>query len=161
MEGDGELQQGHQGQGGQLVEGDAQHKTAADAQDGGEQALPALDQGDIPLAHAQNVVEAQLLLPLLHQKAVDVEQEYRRQHPRHKHPDLHHHHHVGEAPHLQHAGVGAQGGHDVKGGGKPRQGQQVGEEEAAVLLHALGRQLGVKSVTHASHPRRPAGSASR
>ena len=153
MEGDGELQQGGQRGGGQLVEGHAQGQPAPDAQNGGVQALPALDQGDVPLAHAQDVVEAQLFFSLLHQKAVDVQQQNGGQDARHEHADLHHHHHIGEAPHVQHAGVGAQGGHDVKGGGESRQRQQIGDEEAVVLPHTPGGQLGVKSVTHVSHLR--------
>ena len=161
VEGDGELEQGDQGHGGQLVEDHPQRQPAANTQQGGVQALPALDQGEVPLAHAQDVVEAQLLLALLHQEAVDVQQQHRGQHPRHEHPDLHHDQHVGKAPHLQHAGVGAQGGHDVKGGSEPRQGQQVGDEKAVVLPHPPGGQLGIKAVTHASHLRRPAGSAFR
>ena len=157
VEGDGELQQGGQRGGGQLVEGHAQGQPAPDAQNGGVQALPALDEGDVPLAHAQDVVEAQLFFSLLHQKAVDVQQQNGGQDARHEHADLHHHHHIGEAPHVQHAGVGAQGGHDVKGGGEPCQGQQVRDKEPAVLAHPLGGQPGIQSVTQGAHPRRSAG----
>ena len=51
MEGGGELQQPDKDDGGQFVEGHTQHQPAPNAKNGGIQALPALDEGDVPLTH--------------------------------------------------------------------------------------------------------------
>ena len=56
-------------------------------------------------------------------------------------------------PHLQHAGVKHQGGHDVERGGESRQGQQIGAKKTVVLAHPPGGQLGIKTATQASHLR--------
>ena len=140
------------------MEHHAAHYAAYNADQGGIKALPALEPGDVSLAHAQNVVKAQLLFPLLHEKAVDIQQQHRGKDARDEHAHAHHDFHIFRAPHGVHPWVQHQGGHDVKGGGQADEGQQVRHKKPAVLADVLPGQLGVESVTHASHLRRSGGS---
>ena len=104
-----------------------------DADEGGVQALPALEQGQVALAHAQDVVQPQLLLPLLHEEAVDVQHQDGGENAGDDHAQAHHDLDILRPPQLVDAGVEHQGGHDVESGGQPHQGQQIREVEPAVL----------------------------
>ena len=156
-EGDGEPEQPDEDHGGQPVEGNAAQDAARDADEGGVKALPALEPGNVALAHAEDVVKAQFLFPLLHQEAVDIQHQHGGQDGRHHKAKAHH---VGDelrAPQLLHALIHGQGGHDVKGGGQPHEGQQVGQVKPAVLPEVLGGKPGIEGVTQGSHLRRQGG----
>ena len=78
--------------------------------------MPAM----LRLAHAEHAVKAQLLLPPLHEEAVRVQQEDEGEEAEHEHAEGHEHGDVHRAVgrargELVHAGVGDDGGHDVKG----------------------------------------------
>ena len=59
----------------ELGEQHPQQQPAQDAEEGGEYRLPKEEPGQMPLLHAQDVVEPQLLLPPLHEEAVGVAEE--------------------------------------------------------------------------------------
>ncbi len=60
----------------QLGQENARENSAADHRRRAQGRLPAHHQGDVPLLQTQNVVEAQLLLPPLHDETVGVQQDY-------------------------------------------------------------------------------------
>ena len=59
----------------ELRKQDAQQEPAQDTDEGRIDGLPEEEPGKVPLLHAQDVVEAQLLLPPLHKEAVGVADE--------------------------------------------------------------------------------------
>ena len=91
-------QAGEQG-GGQGMENHTAHHAAHNADEGGIQALPALEQGDISLAHAKDVVKAQFLFPLLHEKTVDIQQQDGGENTGDEHAHAHHHRYILCPPH--------------------------------------------------------------
>ena len=138
---------GHQ-HGDEPLQQHPQQDAAAGADEPGVQGLKAEDKADVSLAHAQNVVQRQLLAPALHEEAVGIDQENDEEQAQHEGADGHEHAQVEIALQLrQGAGLG-QGQIDVEGGGADDHRQQVGEVELAVFDAVLGGKPGIKGFTH-------------
>ena len=139
-------------QGHQPLEEHPGENAAHHAGEAENQRLPDEHGGDIALAHAQDVVEAQLLGPALHQKAVGVEKENHRKDAHQEYADLHERAQIGVAD-LARQIIGPGEGHqNIKDGGSEENGQKVGEVELSVVLQALPGQLGVEAFHGRSPP---------
>lgn len=135
----------------QLAQENAQAKAHQDAGAEGKKGLPEQDPANVPLLHAQNVVQAKLPLPPLHQKAVGVKQE-------------------DEGENLHHVAAQVQNGVDngALGNGLPGicigeaaedemehdhedAGEHVGQVKLPVLPQVGKRQLVIEALTHGAH----------
>ena len=135
----------------QLAQENAQAKAHQDAGAEGKKGLPEQDPANVPLLHAQNVVQAKLPLPPLHQKAVGVKQE-------------------DEGENLHHVAAQVQNGVDngALGNGLPGicigeaaedemehdhedAGEHVGQVKLPVLPQVGKRQLVIEALMHGAH----------
>ena len=105
---------------------------------------------NVPLFQAQDVVNAELPLALLHKEAVDIQQQDHRQQRHHRHADGHEHADVFTAPDLQEPLVGPQGEHDVKHTQQTRLGQDPRDKEPAVLADVAPGQFQKKAGFHSA-----------
>ena len=139
----------------QLVKDQPRGQSAQDARRAHVQGLVHQHQGDMALAHAQDVVQSQLLFPLLHEKAVDVVHKDEGEQEGDDHADghegLHVHIRVGPArDDILHARIAHQGGHDIHRRHVPDEGQDIGEVELPVVADAaaaLGAEYAGKSLS--------------
>ncbi len=147
----------------QLVQQHSHCEAAADAQNADIERFKDQHHGDVPLPHAEDIIQAQLPGPLLHEEAIDIEHKDGGEEKRDEHADGHEHLHIHVAVGVAggdvfHAGVVDQGGHDVDGRHVPQQGQDVGEVEFPAAADVLQGQLGIEGrVTHPPHLLRPGG----
>ena len=147
----------------QLVQQQSRRKAAANAGNARIQRLIDEHSRNVPLPHAEDVIEPQLLFSLLHEKAVDIEHKDGGKQERDQHADGHEklHIHIAGGPSRRdvlHAGVVDQGGHDVDSRHVSQQSQEVGEIEFPVAADALEGELGIEGgVTHLPHLPRPGG----
>ena len=107
----------------------------------------------MPLFHAQNVVQAQLLFPALDDEAVGVEQEQHREQPDDKHPQAHHAGHGSAAVQRSLVNALAQGVDGVEHHDNPHAGEQVGQVHPPVALQVGKGQLPVEAHSPLTHGR--------
>ena len=144
-----ELQQGHLRQLGQQ---DAQRQTDEGSGAAGEQRLPQQDAGDVALAHAQHVVQAELPAAAANQERMGVKEEDQGEKSDDHAAEAHDQGRAAAAGHLRQYRGHRQAHEDVEHGGDAGAGQQVRQVQPAVLLHARPRQTGVKSAVHRASP---------
>ena len=142
----------HQPQLRQLGQRHAQRKADGGGARVGQQRLPQQDAGDVALAHAQHVVQAELPAAAADEERMGVKQEDQGEKGDDHAAKAHDKGGAASAGHL-----GQQCGHrqaheNVEHGGDAGAGQQVRQVQPAVLLHARPRQTGVKSTVHCASP---------
>ena len=150
--GDGEEEDLIEQQEDQLGQEDAQQQAPRDGDEAGVEGLPQHHQGDVPLGHAQDVVQADLLLPALHEEGVGVEEKDHRENPHHAGAQAHDGGDGGPAGHVVDLLVKGQEGHVVEHGHGDQAREQVGEHEAPVAHQVPGGHFGKEEVTHGLHP---------
>ena len=138
-------------EGQQPLEEHAEENAAHHAGEAEDQRLPDEHGGDVALAHAQNVVEPQLLVPPLHEKAVGVEEEDHRKDAHEKHADAHEYAQILIANPVGKIRRAGQGEHDIEDGGGEENGEKVGKVKFTVVFQALPGELGVEGF-HALSP---------
>ena len=139
----------HKAQLRQLAQHHAQGQAPQQGQAAGQQRLPAENARNVPLAHAQDVVQSKLPVPAADQKGMGIKQQQQRKHPQHKAAQIQDHLH-GAA-----AGQGSlrqpgQGHKNVEKRHGAYAGQQVRYVEAAVFPDAVPGQMTVQ--LHARSP---------
>ena len=139
----------------QLGEQNAQEQPAPDGNEAGVYRLPKQDQGDVTLGHTQDVIQADLLLPALHEKAVGVQQEDHREQAHHHGAHIHDALNVGCPGHVGQVRAPGEKGYVVKHGGGEQAREQVRKDELPVAHQVSGGQLGEKELTHGPHLPRP------
>ena len=135
----------------ELLQHDAERDAARDAEQGGVERLPREHGGEVALAHAENVVEPQLLRAALHEKAVRVEEENEREQAHHEQADGHERGQVHVALVLGQIPGAGQRAEDVERGDGARDGQQIGDVVAAVLFEVLRGQARIEALIHRPH----------
>ena len=125
------------------MEQHAKGDTAHNAGQADEERLPGQNSSYVGLAHTQDIVQAQLLFPALHEEGIGVEQENDGEQTHHKHADGHEHGQVGIAELLWQIAGGGQGCHDVEHGGGAHDGEQVGQVELGVVAQIVPGQPAV------------------
>ena len=132
-------------------EEDAQPNAHHQGQRRQHQRFPEDDVGDVPLFHTQNIVQAQLLFPALHHKAVGVEQEQHREQPNDENAQRQHRGHAGTAVHGFLVKAQGQGADGVEHQNGPRGGEQVGYRHSPVVPQIGQGQLPVKAPGTLNH----------
>ena len=136
----------------QLLEQQSREDAAADADEGGVDRLHPKHPGNVPLAHAEDVVEPQLLPPPLHEEAVGIAEEDHGEDGDDEKADEHEHGEVEIAGHDGQVPCPGQGPDDVEGRRRTHQRQEVGHVELPVADDVAPGQLRVESgLTHGSH----------
>ena len=133
----------------QLAQQDAQGQAPGQGDAAGEQGLPAEDPGDVPLAHAQDVIQGKLPVPAADQEGMGVKQQQQRKHPQHKAAQIQDHLH-GAAAGQRSLRQPGQGHKNVEKRHGAYAGQQVRHIEAAVFPDAVPGQMAVQ--LHARSP---------
>ena len=142
----------HQPQLRQLGQCNAPQKPRAQGGNKEENVLPQQQQAQISLAHAQNVVKTEFLLPSAHEEGIGIEQEN----------DGKQRHDPGSQPQHLPRGSSACHGHEQRHGGKivddvehhdhSGAGEQVGKIQPLVLADALDGQSRIEAQSHARSP---------
>ena len=138
-------------EGQQPLEEHAEENAAHYAGEAQDQRLPDEHGGDVALAHAQNVVEPQLLLPTLHEKAVGVEEEDHGKYAHEEYADAHECAQIFIPDFVWEIRRAGQGDHDIEDGGGEENGEEVGKVKLPVVFQALPGELGVEGF-HALSP---------
>lgn len=128
----------------QLIQKHARGQTNREADRQHQRRFPENEAGQVPLFHAQNVIQAELLFAPAHKKAVGIEQKH--------HAEYGCHHNA----QLQGKGQGArivgtdllQGADDVHHGRGEHSGENIGIVNAAVFADAAEGQPWEESFTH-------------
>ena len=102
--------------------------------------------------HAQDVVQAQLLLPALDEEAVGVEQEQQGEQGDDEDPEAHHGGDGGAAVHGLLVDAQGEGGDAVEHEDDSRPGEQVGQGDPPVVFQVAQGQLAVQSPGHVTPP---------
>ena len=146
------LQQPHHAQLRQLVQRHAQQQSRRRGHTVGDGGLPQQDAGDVALAHAQYVVQAELPFPAPHQEGVGIEQEQQREHGDDHRAQPQYYGTAAAAGHiLQHRRAG-QPHEDVEHQHHTAAAQQVRQVQSLVFHHARPGQAGVQRLFHTRSP---------
>ena len=108
--------------------------------------------GDVALAHAQHVVQAQFAVALLHQKRARVEQEDRGEEDHDPDAEIQHHDQAVAAGHRADGRVAGQVGEHGGDGGHRAAGEQIGRVQAALLADVVRGQARIQREIHARSP---------
>ena len=112
------------------------------------QRLTAQHKADAALAHAEDVIQTQLLTAALHQEAVGIAQEYHDKKRQYKAAKRHEHHQIVIALLPRQIVVIGQRRHNIERRRADNNCQQIREIELAVFYYILPCKLGVKELIH-------------
>ena len=137
----------------ELLQKRTQRNAAHNADQRHIQRLKAKHGGDVPLAHAEHIVKAQLLAAPLHQEAVCIEQENNRKQAHHDQTDAHIDRQI-IIPRLRGCRLCVgQRRQNVERRRRAEHGQDVRQIELPVLVQILRRKLRIKQLIHGLLPR--------
>ena len=134
-----------------LVHQGAEEQPQDDGDQRGDQGLGEQHPDDVALLHAQHVVHAEFVFALLHQEAVDIQDQDEGQQPDDEGPEGHEHGQVGPAQGLGEPSVQRQGEQDVEAAQQTRLRQDAGDVQPVVLADVLRGDPGIKTVFHGPH----------
>ncbi|MPM68312.1 hypothetical protein SDC9_115243 [bioreactor metagenome] len=146
----------------QLLQQYTQQHAAHDTRGGGVDHLEAQNNGNVPLAHAQNVVKSQLPFAPFHQEAVGIGQKNDRENGDDKGADIHEHGEVSIPGAVWQIGRGRQRHRNIIGRRRPHDGQQVWNVKLPVSGQIHQGHPGIEPpLIHLPHRLAPAPSACR